>query len=73
MKTELEKEDIETIKKSLQKLNIIDNTGLTWRERLATFFTLKIVMWLSEGTSLYNSDIHLIKSDIEEGLKLNRR
>lgn len=73
MKTELKKEDIETIKKSLQKLNIIDNTGLTWRERLAIFFTLKIILWLSKDTSLYNSDIHLIKSDIEEGLKLNRR
>ena len=73
MKTELEKEDVEQIKQSLQKLNIIDNTGFTWRERLAIFFTVKVILWLSKDTSLFNADIHYLKEDIFDGIKINRR
>lgn len=64
---------VEIDEKDLQKIKGVDDTGFTWRERLAIFFLLKVVIWLSDGTSLHNSDISLLKNDIEEGLKIHRR
>lgn len=55
------------------KISDLDYTGFTWRERLAIFLLLKAVIWLAEGTSLHVSDISILKSDIEEGLKNNKR
>lgn len=64
---------VEIDEKDLQKIKGVDDTGFTWRERLAIFFLLKVVLWLSNETSLFNADIHILKEDVLEGLKIHRR
>lgn len=44
-----------------------DKEKLTFREKLAIFFALKILLWLVKGTSFEDgsADMSLIKNDIE--------
>ena len=68
MRFELNDNDIEKIKKQVS-----DGTGFTWRERLAIGLTLKVIIWLTEGTSLFCSDLANLKTDIFDGLKINSK
>ena len=68
MRFELTDSDLEKIRKK-----VTDGTGFTWRERLAITFMLHVILWLTEGTSLRNVDISLLKNDLYKGLKINEK
>ncbi|MEE1282563.1 MAG: hypothetical protein UHK60_10010 [Acutalibacteraceae bacterium] len=58
--------DIKEIMKEQEKL--------TFREKLAIFFALKILLWLVKGTKFEegSADISLIKHDIEKQIIDNK-